>query len=91
MKPNRIRLTITEDMMSFGIDAEKMITDILNREILKEISKEHHKNPDAESAIGMNIRVYDMCMETLDLEGAIEALSRVVQIKVRQINIKHCS
>lgn len=81
------------NMMHLGINAENELIKILNREIIKEVAKEQFKdsNKCGDEAATNNMRLCNICLEESDLEGALEALSRVVQIRVRQINIKHCS
>jgi len=80
------------DLIHFGVDAEAVITAILNREILKEISKEHFKDStyNVDDAIASNVRAYQICMDGSDLEGASEALSRIIQLMARKIKNRHC-
>ncbi len=80
------------DLSSMGIDAEKELIKILNREICKEIAKESFENQTQcdDEVVAINMRVHNLCMEGLDIEGAMEAILRVIQVRMRQINIKHC-
>lgn len=84
-----------QDAVIQAIDAEQELTRILNREISKEISRSFFddcivNNTKFDSAIGINMYAYHLCICGGDIDGAVEALDRVVKIQMLNIKNKHC-